>query len=581
MKKRIFSLIIAFVMVFALAIPCFADDDLSGKLYILHTNDVHGAIDGYAKLAAFRDELVSKGADVIIADAGDYCQGQPTVSYTKGADAIRMMNAVGYDVATLGNHEFDYGVPQLISNMSIRTFPVVCATIFDEDNSYLFDGPFAIISKGGVNVGFVGIATPETLTKANPALVKDLTILTNTTDPSIYDAVENSITMLKAKGANVIIGLAHLGVNESATPYKSSDLYNSIYSFNFIIDGHSHTVMTEGPNGEPIQSTGTGFANIGVIVIDEATRFIVDNYLQPVDEISGTNEEVAALAQEIHEKVDAAFGTPFARSEVELNGEKAPGNRTEETNNGDMIADAMLWSLTEQYPGSIEGVPAENILAITNGGGIRAKIAVGDITRGDINTVLPFGNTLAVIYVKGTELLEALEASTFATPGSNGGFPQVSGIKITIDTTKAYDPLDETYPSSTYHGPKSIQRVTINEINGKPFDPDATYAVITNNFLAAGGDTYYAFAAATDQFDTGFPVDEVVMDYISEKLGGVITAAQYGQPQGRIVILPASQDEEPEEPVSPPTFDKTLISLCVMIGAYAIAVVMLPRKKEY
>ena len=244
---------------------------------------------------------------------------------------------------------------------------------------------------------------------------------------------------------------------------------------------------------------------------------------------------MAAAAQKIIDRVNAEYGEVFARSDVELNGDKDPGNRTEETNLGDLITDAMLWSLTEQNPGSITEVDPDNIISLTNGGGIRAWIHQGDISKKDINTVLPFGNTVAVVYVTGAELLEALEASTFSTPGAVGAFPQVAGIDFTIFTDKAYDANTDKYPGSTYYGPHSIQRVVINSINGKPFDLNAKYAVITNNFVAAGGDTYYAFAAASSQFDTGRPLDEVLMEYITEKLGGVV-GEQYAEPQGRITI---------------------------------------------
>ena len=167
-------------------------------------------------------------------------------------------------------------------------------------------------------------------------------------------------------------------------------------------------------------------------------------------------------------------------------------------------------------------VPAENVVAVTNGGGIRAWIHKGDITKNNVFTVLPFGNTMTVVYVKGADLLEALEASTYCTPGAVGGFPQIAGMKITVDTTAQYDANAETYPNSTYHGPKSINRVTIDEVNGKPFDPNATYAVATNNFTAAGGDTYYA-------------LDTILMDYIKEELNGVI-GEKYAGPDGRITI---------------------------------------------
>ena len=251
-----------------------------------------------------------------------------------------------------------------------------------------------------------------------------------------------------------------------------------------------------------------------------------------------------AKAKEIEKAVDEEYGAVFAKSEVELNGDKAPGNRNMETNLGDLITDSMLWSVQKNF--SLE-VPDENVIAITNGGGIRAWIHKGDVTMKDVNTVLPFGNTVAVIYVTGAELLEALEASTYMTPGAVGGFPQVSGMKFTIDTGKPFD-QGEQYPDSTYYGPASIQRVTINEINGKAFDEEATYAVVTNNFCAAGGDTYYAFKAASKQFDTSIPMDEALMDYIKEELSGVI-GEQYAEPQGRIAQVGTVDERELREQI--------------------------------
>ena len=336
-------------------------------------------------------------------------------------------------------------------------------------------------------------------------------------------------------------------MDESSEPYTSYDLAKNVQGIDFIIDGHSHSVMTAGPNGEAIQSTGTAFANIGVITIDNATKKIVGNELKAIwhteknaDGKSVTvvdyktrDEKVAAAAKAIIDPIDKAYGEKFAVSEVALNGAKAPnGNRDSETNLGDLITDAMLWKVLADAEIT---VPEENVVAITNGGGIRASIGVGDVTKKDINTVLPFGNTLAVVYVKGSELLEALEASTYCTPESIGGFPQVAGMQFTVATYETYDKNDESYPNSTYYGPKTINRVTIGSINGKDFDPEATYAVITNNFVAGGGDTYYAFAAATNQFDTGLPLDEVVMEYITKELKGVI-GETYAEPAGRIVV---------------------------------------------
>ena len=541
--RKFLSVLLAMAMVLSLTVTGFAIEDtaaatdaetkteatMAGKTVILHTNDVHGAVDGYAYIAQLKADYEAKGAEVILVDAGDYSQGKTYVSVTKGADAVTMMNAAGYDVVTLGNHEFDYGYAQLKENMSKAKFKVVCADVFNENGTPIFDANYTYTTKSGVKVGFFGMETPETQTKANPALIKGLTFATG---DAFTKAAADQVAALK--DADVVICLAHLGIDAESAPYRSTDLYAAVKGIDFIIDGHSHTVMTKGEKGEPIQSTGTAFANIGVIVIDNATKKIESNSLFEIKEDTAKDATVAAAAKTIVDRVDAEYDVVFAKSEVTLNGAKAPnGNRDSETNNGDLITDAMIWKVMQNKEG-LTG-DADHVVAITNGGGIRAAIKPGDVTKKDINTVLPFGNTVAVIYVTGAELLEALEASTYSQP--IGGFPQVAGINFALSTAVAYDAKAETYPASTYYGPKSINRVVINSINGKEFKADDTYAVVTNNFVADGGDTYYAFAAATAKFDTGIPLDEAVMEYVAKELKGVI-GTQYAAPPGRILLNP-------------------------------------------
>ena len=534
--RKFLSVLLAMAMVLSLSVTSFAADtdseakaEMAGKTVILHTNDVHGAIEGYAYITALKADYEAKGAEVILVDAGDYSQGEVYVSDTKGLDAVEMMNVTGYDVVTLGNHEFDYGYAQLKENMTKADFKILCANVYGEDGTPIFDANYTYTTKSGVKIGFFGMETPETQTKANPALIKGLKF-----DTDLKAVAEKQLEALKDD--DVVIALSHLGVDDSSKPYTSYDLYNAAKGIDFIIDGHSHSVMIKGKNGEPIQSTGTKFANIGVIVIDDASKKIESNSLYEIKEDTAKDAAVAAAAQKIIDRIDKEYGAVFAKSKVELNGAKAPnGNRDGETNNGDLITDAMLWKVMQNKEGLT--VNEDHVVAITNGGGIRAAIKVGDVTKKDIKTVLPFGNTIEVIYVTGNELLEALEASTFCVPESIGGFPQVSGISYTISTGAVYDANAETYPASTYYGPKSINRVTINSINGKDFKANDTYAVVTNNFCAEGGDTYYAFAAATSKFDTGVTLDMAVMDYITKELKGVI-GEQYAAPQGRILMNP-------------------------------------------
>ena len=548
--RKFLSVLLAMAMVLSLTVTGFAIEDtattrepevmteeatMAGKTVILHTNDVHGAVEGYAYITALKADYEAKGAEVILVDAGDFSQGTTYVSSTKGADAVTMMNAAGYDVVTLGNHEFDYGYAQLKENMSKAKFKVVCADVFNEDGTPIFDASYTYTTKSGVKVGFFGMETPETQTKANPALIKGLTFADK---DAFTKAAADQVAALK--DADVVICLAHLGVDAESAPYRSTDLYAAVKGIDFIIDGHSHTVMTKGEKGEPIQSTGTAFKNIGVIVIDDASKKIESNSLYEIKEDTAKDATVAAAAKVIVDRVNNEYGVKFATSKVELNGAKAPnGNRDVETNNGDLITDAMRWKVLQNKDGLT--VNEDHVVAITNGGGIRAAIAKGDVTKKDINTVLPFGNTVAVVYVTGEQLLEALEASTFSTPTAVGGFPQVSGINFTIHTGKAYDKNDATYPESTYYGPKTINRVVINSVNGKEFKANEVYAVVTNNFCAAGGDTYYAFKAASAQFDTGIPLDEAVMEYVTKELKGVI-GEQYAAPQGRVTYFNPFKD---------------------------------------
>ena len=566
--KKILALVLSLVMLLALGVTSYADydyaanakvvhTDYTGKTVILHSNDVHGAIDGYAYMKELKNEFLAAGAkEVLLVDAGDFSQGTTYVSSSKGDSAIAMMNAAGYDIVTLGNHEFDFGYAQLMENLKGAEFQAICADVYvDETGETILPAtavvevetvdPEAEVAEGeepptNLRIGFFGMETPETATKVNPGLIKEISFATF---DDLYASAQIAVDTLKEENVDLIIGLVHLGVDKesAANGYRSIDLFEKVPDINFLIDGHSHTVMTAGENGEPIQSTGTKFDNIGVVVIDNETKTISENFLIATAGLK-KDADILAAAQEIIDAVDAEYSAVFAASEVLLNGERDPGNRTEQTNLGTLITDAMVWSVVSE--GAMEAYYEAPVVGVTNGGGIRATIEAGDVTKKDINTVLPFGNTVAVIYVKGTELLEALEASTYCTPEAIGGFPQTSGIEWTLDTTKEFDQGD-IYTldgkESSYYAPASIQRVTITAINGEPFDENAVYAVVTNNFCAAGGDTYNVFNRAYSEgfgFDTGIPMDEAVMDYVSEVLNGVI-GSDYAEPSAQAVQIRA------------------------------------------
>lgn len=542
--KKLLSLFLVIALAFTLCVGVLAEEpaaetagEMAGQIVILHTNDVHGAIDGYAKVAALKAEYEAKGAEVLLMDAGDYIQGTTSVSVSKGATAVELMNLAGYDLATLGNHEFDYGMDNLQTILEKAEFGVVAANI-QLNGKAAFDANKVFELADGTKVGVFGLATPETATKANPAMIKGVTFLAG---DELYACAEQQVKALAEAGCDYIICLGHLGIDSESEPNRSIDVLSKVTGIDVFIDGHSHSdyeAVKAATNGTGkvgdtlITSTGTAAANVGVVTIskDGITVSSVD-----LSKYEGSVKAVADRAAAIKAEIEAEYGAVFAKTEVDLNGERDPGNRTEETNLGDLIADAILWQASKD--GSLP-VAKENVVAITNGGGIRASIAKGDITKNDVNTVLPFGNTVTYVTVTGEVLLEALEASTYCTPEAVGAFPQVAGIEFTVDTSKAYD-QGEQYPGSTYYGPKSINRVTITSINGKDFDPKATYVVVTNDFMAAGGDTYYAFTTSANIVDTGIPMDEALMSYITEELDGVITAEKYGEPQGRITVKAA------------------------------------------
>lgn len=546
MKKKMLSLLLAAAMVMGLAAPAFAAEeteaavapyaipaDVDGKLVVIHTNDTHGhdvAVEGEtigtAGVAALKKDFEAAGASVLLLSAGDFSQGTTLVSLDKGASAVAFMNAAGYDAAAPGNHEFDYKMEALEANAAAAEFPILAANIVYTESGEAVFGDHVTFETDIGKVGVFGLDTPETMTKAHPDNVQGLTFYQG---EELVACAQEQVDALEAEGCDYIIALAHLGVDAESEPNRSTDVFAQVTGVDLVVDGHSHTVMDGGETvGDAlVVSTGEYLNNVGVVITDGETTTAE---LVSAAEYTKVDADVAAVVNARNDEVTAAMNETFGTTEVLLDGERDPGVRTQETNLGDFACDALLWQARQSL--GEDAVDA----ALTNGGGIRASIAAGEITMNDMKTVFPFGNTVVTIDVTGAQLLEALEAATCSTPTAIGAFPQVSGIQFTIDTTVPYE-NGEMYPDSTYYAPAAPgSRVTIETVGGETFDLEATYTIATNDFMAAGGDTYYAFAAASVNYDLGIAMDEVVMDYITDELKGTVTAEAYGEPAGRITV---------------------------------------------
>ena len=570
MSKKLLSLALALVMSLSLAVPAMAADektetpvtpyavsaDVKGKIVILHTNDTHGAdvaeegkVIGDAGVAALKSAFEKAGAQVFLFSAGDATQGAPIVNLSQGEAAIEFMNASGYDAMVPGNHEFDWGADNLKTIVKKAEFPVLAANIVDEKTGKaIFDTTATFKTKSGLKIGVFGLDTPEAATKTNPDKIVGLNFLAG---EELYKCAEDTIKALKDDKCDFIICLGHLGIDDEtkAGGNRSVDVVEKVSGIDLFIDGHSHSTTdqiaavidnadkTNVLNGTKIVSTGTKLANVGVVVIDPKTKEMTDE-LVPAAAWTKVDTKVESAVKKTNEAVDKTLSAIMGKTEVLLDGERDPGVRTQETNLGDFAADAILW-FARKNAGGDDKVD----VALTNGGGIRASIEVGDISMKTMNTVFPFGNTVATIELTGQQLLEALESATYAAPKALGGFPQVAGVEFTVNTANKYE-NGEAY-GTYFRCANPGTRVTNVKVGGKDLDLAKTYVLATNDFTAVGGDTYYPFKDVKSTMkDTGIPLDQALSDYTNEVLGGTITAEKYGKAAGRITIVnrPADLD---------------------------------------
>ena len=516
------------------------------EVTILYTNDVHTYIDKqapeltYAAIAALKQSYQNAGKKVLLVDAGDHVQGTAYGSMDQGASIIELMNAAGYDAATPGNHEFDYGMDRAKELMRDADFPYLSCNWVDLRTNLRVLPEIKVFVRGGVRIAFVGITTPETFTKSTPAYFMNKAqtkyiydILGGEDGQKLYSAVQKAVDKAKCL-ADVVIGLGHLGVDPSSSPWTSEEVIAHTTGFDAFIDGHSHSTFSEtikDKSGKEVvfEQTGTKLANVGKIIIKADGTITHENVdLNTVE----PDAEAAAYIQTITDKFDALQKQVVAKTSVELTINGADGKRAvrnAETNLGDLCADAYRILLGAD-------------IAFVNGGGVRDNIKVGDITYGDIIKVHPFGNEACLVEVTGQQIKDALELGSAAYPGESGGFLQVSGLTYTINAD---------IPSSVVKNDKSefvkvdgAYRVSDIMVGGQPLDVSKTYTLASHNYmLKDAGDGYTMFGTKNVKLlKDGVMIDnQVLINYIVNNLGGVV-GEQYAAPQGRITIKTAASD---------------------------------------
>ncbi|MEE1314687.1 MAG: bifunctional UDP-sugar hydrolase/5'-nucleotidase [Faecalimonas sp.] len=598
--KRIIALTIVLVITFAwIPMGALASDR---DVIVLFTNDVHCSTEDYAVLAAYRAELIAQGNTVVMVDAGDHIQGELVGSFTQGNAIIELMNAVGYDFAVPGNHEFDYGMDTYMSLAESAEFTYLSCNFIDllTGNS-VFDA-YEIMELDGMKVAFVGITTPECYTKSTPAYFQDENgnYIYSFREDNFYSTIQNAVDSAIEEGAEQVIAISHLGIDGTTEGWKSTDVIANTTGIDVVLDGHSHEriesrIYKDKSNNDVVLSTtGSKFESFGQLTIEDNGAVeleLIDPSSINVETFSDSAQNVYNTVKDIDDNYQARLDYLYevlGTAEVELSIYDAEGNwvvRKQETNMGDFVADAYR---------IVSGAE----IGFANAGGIRSSIAAGEVTRKDLMDVNPWDNKMCVIRVTGQQIVNALEHGARLYPETSGGFVQVSGMSYEIrndvespvvcDERGNFVKVDET----------KERRVINVKVAGKDIDLKKTYTLAGNYYmLKQGGDGFTMFADAEVLEHDTLPTDaEMLIKYFVEHLNGVVTEEKYGSMNGdgRIKVVTAentgSSDGESLPPnggsseieTAPNTGDNSFVVFYAgfMVLSFTAIVVLISCKKK-
>jgi len=492
-----------------------------GDIFILYDNDVHCSIEGYEKMAALRADYLKQSIYVNVVSCGDFAQGNKVGSISKGKYPVAVMNSVPYDYVTLGNHEFDYGIPQLKKLMWWLHAKCLCCNL-----TYLPTGknPFPaydIRTYGTTKVAFIGVATPATISTSVPTNFQNEKgeLEFDFHQDDIADMVQQAVNTARLEGAGHVIVLSHLG--DDTKEYSSVDLIRQTTGINAVLDGHSHHVINTkivNENGDSVilASTGSNFRYVGRLMITEGDQLY--NELIDLNKYEGTNERLHSRIESIMKKVTEKTSKYVGFSEVTLTDIDEQGNRLvrmQETNLGDFAADAMR---------CVSGAD----IGVSNGGGLRSSLPAGKITYGDLLQVFPFNNTLYKVQATGQQIIDALEIAVSDLNPESGDFMQVSGLRYTVDLLVSLDSLQQPHRIVS----AEIQRDTM----WYPIHADSLYTVGGQNYLLVCGGSSGMFNGTKSLPIEHIPDIEVLSQYI-QFMGDTIRNAQYAKPQQRIIFI--------------------------------------------
>lgn len=559
MKKRKtwFSLMLTTALSISMAVPTFAEigPGEPKDIVVLYTNDIHTYVDNdglrYSNIAAMKNDLQAAGENVLLVDAGDHIQGTAYGSMDKGATVIDLMNAADYDLATFGNHEFDYGMSGAMNAIEWAKFPYVSANFYHERDGVAVESvvqPYQIYTFGDMDVAFIGVTTPDTFTKSTPAYFQNENgeyiygIAGGIDGAELYESVQDAIDAVE-KQADVVIGLGHLGVDPSSSPWTSEEVIANTTGFDAFIDGHSHTTI-EGKavadkDGNPVWLTQTGkyLDAVGKMTIKEDGTISTEL----VTEYANVDASVKALEDAWIKEIDANLGQVIGSISDTFDNYDASGKRlvrSQETNTGDFAADALYYLF--------DNMDLDVDVAVMNGGGIRNKAITGDISYLTCKEIHTFGNVACLQTVTGQQLLDALEwgAKDVGT-AENGGFLHVSGLKYNIDASIP-STVQKDAKGVWIGGPTGAYRVNgvqvLNNETGvyEPLNLNASYNLAGYNYtLRDLGDGFAMFDGAVNVLDYVMEDYMVLANYIASFENGVVTG--YAEPQGRIVMGRAAE----------------------------------------